>query len=151
MKILIDNKKAYYDFEVLDKYQAGIVLEGWEVKSLKFGRGSIGGSFIRIRSKESILSGASISSWKNGILKSNEEEKRDRKLLLKSNEIKRIEAMTKEKGLTVVPLEVYMDDRGLIKVNLGVVRGKKKYDKRSKLKERDIKRGIEQDRKKYNI
>jgi len=151
MKTLIDNKKAYFDFEVLDKYEAGIVLQGWEVKSIKTGKGSINGSFIKIFGGEAFLINAVFPTWKSGITHSPEEERKQRKLLLQKSQIKRIEAELKQTGITVVPLEIFENDGRLIKLTLGLVKGKKKFDKRQKLKDLDVQRRLEQDRKTYNF
>lgn len=151
MKTLIDNKKAYFNFEVLDKYEAGIILEGWEVKSLKSGRGSISGSYIKIKSNEIFLIGATIAALSTSISKSADEEKRDRKILLHKNQIAKILLEIKKSGITAVPLEIYSNEKGIIKIVVGLVKGKKKFDKRNKLKEEDIKRRLDQDRKKYNF
>jgi len=151
MKTLIDNKKAYFNFEVLDKFEAGLILKGWEVKSLKSGRGSINGSYIRIKNEEAFLLNATIVSWKSGFKKSLEEEKQERKILLHRKQIKQINVGVKQAGVTAVPLEIYQNDKGIVKMTIGLVRGKKKFDKRQKLKEQDIERRIDQDRKKYNF
>jgi len=151
MKTLIDNKKAYFNFEVQDKYEAGLILEGWEVKSLKTGRGSINSSYIKIKGSEVYLVNATIATWKSGFIKSPEEERKDRKILLNREEIKKINIKVKQVGITAVPLELYTNDKGIIKITVGVVRGKKKFDKRQKLKDEDMKRRIDQDRKKYNF
>jgi len=151
MRTLIDNKKAFFDFEVLDKYEAGIVLQGWEVKSVKTGKGSVNGSFIKIFGEEAFLVNAIIPNWKSGITHSTEEERRQRKLLLQKNQIKRIDLELKKKGITAVPLEVIENDGKMVKVVIGLVRGKKKFDKRQKLKEKDMQRRLDQDRKRFNF
>ena len=151
MRTLIDNKKAYFDFEVLDKYEAGIVLQGWEVKSLKSGRGSISGSFVKIFGNQAFLVNAIIANWKSGVVYSPEEERKQRSLLLQKNQIKRIDLELKKKGITAVPLEIYENEGKLVKVLIGLVRGKKKFDKRQKLKEKDMQKRLDQDRKQYNF
>ena len=151
MRTLIDNKKAYFDFEVLDKYEAGIVLQGWEVKSFKTGKGSVNGSFIKIFGDEAFLVNSIVPNWKSGEKHTPEQERRQRKLLLQKNQIKRINSELKQKGITAVPLEVIENDGKLVKVIIGLVRGKKKFDKRQKLKEKDLQRRLDQDRKRYNF
>jgi SsrA-binding protein len=151
MRIIASNKKAYFNFEIIEAFEAGIILEGWEVKSVKANKIDIGSAYIKERSGELFLLGSNIPTWKYGFEKAKAMQLRDRKLLLHRNQIGKITAALKEKGVTVVPLEVYQSDSGLIKVTVALARGKKKYDKRSKLKEKDLKRRVEIERKKYNF
>lgn len=151
MAVLITNKKIYHDYEVLDKLEAGIVLKGWEVKSIKAGHGSIIDAFVKEKNGEAILTNIMIPAWKTSSYISKEEENSDRKLLLKKREILSLSEKAKKDGLTIVPLEIYTTGKGIIKVMVALVKGKKKYDKRQKLKEKDIKKRIDQDRKAYNF
>jgi len=151
MKTLSSNKKAYFDYEVLDKVEAGILLFGWEVKSVKNGSMSLSGSFVVNKGGEMFILGSFVPSWKSSPKVGKEQEQRDRKLLLNKNEIRNLSEKAKQSGLSIVPLEVIQDDRGLVKVEIALVRGKKKYDKRAKLKERDMKRRIDADRKQFNF
>lgn len=151
MKILSSNKKAYYDYEVLDKYEAGISLLGWEVKSIKNTNFNITNGYIVPRDNELLMVGMRVGLLQGSFEQDKNRETRDRKLLLKKSEIFTIMHKVKTKGLTVVPLEVYLNDRGLIKVAIAIVKGKKKYQKKDKIKERDQIRSIEIDRKSYSI
>lgn len=151
MKILSSNKKAYYDYEVLDKYEAGISLLGWEVKSIKNTNFNITNGYIVPRDNELLMVGMRVGILQGSFEQDKNKETRDRKLLLKKSEIFTIMHKVKTKGLTVVPLEVYLNDRGLIKVAIAIVKGKKKYQKKDKIKERDQIRSIEIDRKSYSI
>lgn len=151
MKILSSNKKAYYDYEVLDKYEAGISLLGWEVKSIKNTNFNITNGYIVPRDNELLMVGMRVGLLQGSFEQDKNKETRDRKLLLKKSEIFTIMHKVKTKGLTVVPLEVYLNDRGLIKVAIAIVKGKKKYQKKDKIKERDQIRSIEIDRKSYSI
>ena len=127
---MIDNKKAYYDYEILEEYECGMKLEGWEVKAIAERTCSIAGSHCVVYNTDIMLVGASIGSSENDIL-------RTRKLLLHKKEIARLIGKTKEKGLTLIPLRVYTK-RGKFKLAIGVARGKKEYDKRATEKKRDI-------------
>jgi len=151
MKMLVNNKKAYYNYEVIQKVEAGIVLEGWEVKSVKAGKFNISGAYIKHIDNELFLVNARVVSYKFGRMKNREQEHRERKILLRKRQITRLATSSKQIGYTIVPLEVYENDIGLIKLTIALVKGKKKYSKKAKLKERDMKRRVEFERKKYNI
>jgi SsrA-binding protein len=151
MKILLKNKKAFFDYEILHKYEAGIQLLGWEVRSLKDGNAHITGAFIRNRGNEFFLFESRIGILKSAFEKDLKQEHRERKLLLHKNEVRKILAAIKEKGTTIVPLEVYVNDRGFIKISMGIGKGKKKYDKREKIKSRDLQRSLDLDRKVYKF
>lgn len=127
---MIQNKKAFFDYEILEEYQCGMKLEGWEVKAIAENTCSIAGSHCVIMNGDIMLVGASIGSSEN-------EMQRSRKLLLHKKEISRLVGKTKEKGLTLIPLKVYTT-RGKFKLSIGVARGKKEYDKRETEKKRDI-------------
>ena len=151
MKVLASNKKAYFNFEILEKFEAGIVLKGWEVKAIKASRVSFSGSYIKPIKSELFLEGTSVHQLKYSLPKGNEEQNRSRKLLLKRKEIDKITAGGKMKGNTSVPLEIVEDNKGLVKVVVALVRGRKKFDKRQKLKEREMAKKINFERKKYNF
>lgn len=127
---MIQNKKAYYDYEILEEYECGMKLEGWEVKAIAEKACSIAGSHCVVMNGDVMLVGASIGSAGNEMMRS-------RKLLLHKKEIARLIGKTKEKGLTIIPLKVYTV-RGKFKLTIGVAKGKKEYDKRSTEKKRDI-------------
>jgi len=141
MKTLVTNKKAQYQYEFLEKFKAGIVLKGQEVKSIKAGRMTLGGSFVVLKENEVFLIGANIPPYQPKNAPPDYEPQRSRKLLLKKLEIKKLIGKAKQKGLTIVPLRVYTE-RGKIKVEFGIARGKKKFDKREKIKKREVEREI---------
>lgn len=151
MKVLASNKKAYFDFDILENVVAGISLYGWEVKSIKANRISLNGAYIKVSSNELFLDGASITPLKFSPAVSRNEESRQRKLLMTKKQIALLNASAKQPGNTIVPLEVIENEKGLIKVNVALVRGRKKFDKRQKLKEKDVQKQINFERKKYNI
>lgn len=151
MKVLLSNRKAYFNFEILDKFEAGIELYGWEVKSLKATNANIANAYIRENNREIFLMQARIGLLKGSFISDKKLEFRDRKLLLHANEIRAIISKSKMPGNTAVPLEIYINDRGLIKIQIAIVKGKKLYEKKQKIKERDMKRSLEIDRKIYKI
>jgi len=133
------NRKAYYDFEMITEFEAGICLLGTEVKSIRLGNASFSDSYCFFENGELFLKNLHISEYKNGIKP--HETKRDRKLLLTKRELRRIEKSIQEKGLTIVPLTLFFKDN-LIKVKIAIARGKKAYDKRNSIKDRDNKRNL---------
>ena len=141
-KALAENKKAYYDYEILDKYEAGIILTGQEVKSIKTGKTSIKGSYVVIRSEEVFLIGAFVSPYQPKNSPPDYDPQRSRKLLLKKSEIKELIGKSKEKGIALVPLKVY-SKHAKIKLAFGLGKGKKKSDKRETIKKREIQREIQ--------
>ena len=142
------NKSARFNYFVIDEYEAGIVLTGTEIKSVRNGSCNIKDSYGIIRKGEVYLLNMFIGQYKEGNL-FNHNETRDRKLLLHKKEIKKISKDIEVQGLTIVPLKVYFKDSKL-KVLIGVCRGKKTFDKRETIKERDIKRDVERNLKKYS-
>lgn len=152
MKILASNKKAYFNFDILESFESGIVLNGSEVKSVKEGRISLAGSYIKIKNSEMFLLNTKIPQYKFSAIRLTEaEESRERKLLMHKKQIANLDTKLKQSGTTLVPLEVFTNDKSLIKVTVSLVKGRKKFDKRAKLKEKDMKRGVENDRKRYRI
>ena len=139
---LIEHKKARLDYEILEEYEAGLELLGGEVKSLRGGQGKLEGAHIIIRGGEAYLVGSSIPPYQPANTKEEYDPTRTRKLLLTKKEIAALAAYEGQKGLTIVPLRVYNKGRNL-KLAIGVARGKKKYDKRATLKERDTKREMD--------
>ncbi|WP_022847384.1 MULTISPECIES: SsrA-binding protein SmpB [unclassified Desulfurobacterium] len=135
----IKNKKAFYDYEILEKYEAGIELKGTEVKSLREGKANLRDSFVRIDNNEAYLFNAYIAPYTHGNL-FNHEPTRRRKLLLHKREIKRLLGKSQEKGLTIVPLRMYFNKRGKVKVEIALAKGKKLYDKRETIKKREQER-----------
>lgn len=144
---LVANRQAFHQFEILETFEAGIALLGTEIKSLRDNGGSLSEAFVRVISNELWLIGASIAPYKYGNV-NNHEEKRQRKLLMHKKEIAYLKEATKEKGLTIVPLGMYLK-YGRVKIKIATARGKKAYDKRHVLKERDDKRRMERAMKHY--
>lgn len=140
-KLIANNKKAYYDYFIEDKIEAGICLQGTEVKSLRLCKCSIKESYIKITNGEVFIIGMHIATYENGNIY-NHEETRTRKLLLKKSEILKLQQQVDKNGYTLVPLRVYFSNQ-YAKVEIGLAKGKKKYDKRQSLKEKDMKRQIE--------
>ncbi len=139
MPVLAQNKKAYYDYQILEKYEAGVVLNGQEVKSIKNGRVSIKGSYVKIRNGEAFLIGAVIPPYQPANAPADYNPQRERKLLLKRKQLDYLMGKTRIKGLTLLPLKVYTKN-GLIKVQMGLAEGKRRKDKREKIKEREAER-----------
>ena len=137
--VLAQNKKAYFDYEILETLEAGIVLIGQEVKAIKTGHIGLKGCFVTLKNQELFLIGANIPPYQPKNAPQDYEPERPRKLLLKKTEIKSLIGKTKQKGLTLIPLKVYTK-RGKIKLLFGLARGKKKIDKREKIKKRDFER-----------
>jgi SsrA-binding protein len=142
------NKKAYRNFELVDKYEAGMSLFGTEVKSLRAAQGNLDGSYARIIGNECWLVGATIAQYKQAGA-NNHEPTRKRKLLLHKQEIRKIRTKLEQRGFTLVPLRIYFSSRGLAKIELALARGKRQYDKRRKITERQQKRDISRDMKRY--
>ncbi len=140
-KDLASNKRAFYDYEILDTLEAGIVLVGTEVKSLKDHGGNLQDSYILVAKSAVVLKNASISLYRFGNLH-NHEEKRERKLLLHKQEILKLKEASERKGLTLIPLALYLK-KGIIKVKIGIAKGKKTYDKRESVKDKEMKRDID--------
>jgi SsrA-binding protein len=145
-KDLVTNRKAYFDYEILEKFEAGIVLLGMEVKSLKQGKASIVGAYVVIKYHEAFLLNTSIPPYQPQNTSPDYEPQRTRKLLLKTKEIDYLSGKNKRQGLTLIPLRVY-NKNGLIKVEIALVKGKKKFDKREVVKRREIKKRIEETKK----
>ncbi len=138
IKMEIVNRKARYDYEILDKYEAGIVLTGTEIKSIRNGNANLKDSYAVIKNNEVFLLNMHISEYKEGNI-FNHDENRTRKLLLHKNEIKKINDKISIKGLTLVPLKLYFSN-GKAKIELALARGKHTYDKKEVIKQRDIDR-----------
>ena len=139
-KLIASNKKAFHDYFVLQKYEAGVALTGTEVKSLRDGKANLKDSYVTFKEGEALLFGLHISPYSHGNLQNHEPE-RTRKLLLHRREIEKLHVETTEKGLTVVPLRLYFKG-GRVKAEIAVVRGKKQYDKRESEKKREMDREL---------
>ena len=148
-RLIANNKKAYHEFFVEEKYEAGIALAGTEVKSLRQGQCSIKEAFIRIEKGEMFIYQMHIPPYEKGNI-FNRDPLRIRKLLLHKSEINKLLGKIKEKGYTIIPLQVYFKD-SLVKVEIGLARGKKLYDKRADIAKRDMKREAERDFKIRNL
>ncbi len=137
----MNNRQAYFNYSIEDKYVAGIVLLGTEVKSIREGKLSFNDAFCLFDDGELWVRGLFIASYTHGTA-NNHIEVHDRKLLLNKKELKKIQARIKEKGYTVVPLKVFFTDKNLVKVEIGLGRGKKLHDKRETIKNRDVEKEI---------
>ena len=148
-RLIANNKKAYHDYFIEEKYEAGIALHGTEVKSLRMGKCSIKESFIRIERNEVYIYGMHISPYEKGNI-FNKDPLRVKKLLLHRDEIRKLQGKISEKGYTLVPLQVYFK-KSLIKVEIGLAKGKKLYDKRQDIAKKNQRREAERDFKVKNL
>jgi len=139
--INIRNRQASYEFELLDKYIAGLVLMGTEIKSIREGKVNLQDGYCYFNNGELFVKGVNITPYAQGT-HYNHEAQRERKLMLKRMELKKLERKVEEKGLTLVPLRLFINDRGFAKLEIAVARGKKVHDKRENIKERDAKREL---------
>jgi SsrA-binding protein len=144
IKVVCSNKKAYYDYFVDETYEAGIVLKGTEVKSLRLGRANLRDTYARIINGEVFLVNLHISPYEQGDRFTQPDTTRTRKLLLNRREIKKLIGKTKEKGYTLIVTKIYFKD-GKAKAELGLARGKKHYDKRESIKQKDMAREVSRD------
>lgn len=139
----MNNRQAYFNYAIEDKLEAGVVLMGTEVKSIREGKVSFNDAFCLFDKHELWVRGLYIAEYKLGTT-NNHIAVYDRKLLLRKKELKKLEAKIKEKGFTIVPLKVFFNDKELVKIEIGLGRGKKEHDKRQTVKERDSKKEIKQ-------
>jgi len=146
--INILNKRAKFDYEILDKYTAGIVLSGTEIKSIRLGKASITESFCEFHEGELFVINSTIEEYLYGT-HYNHKTKSERKLLLNKKELKKLNKDSDNKGLTIVPLRLYTNEKGLAKLEIALCRGKKNYDKRESLKEQDTKRDLDRIKKAF--
>ncbi|MEM6735902.1 MAG: SsrA-binding protein SmpB [Bacteroidota bacterium] len=140
--IHIKNRKANFQYEFVEKFEAGMVLKGTEIKSVREGKASIQEAYCYLKTNEVFIKGMNISPYANASFECHEMA-RDRKLLLKRKEIEKLRTKTEEKGLTVVPVRLYLNNRGFAKLEIALARGKKIYDKREDIKKKDQKRELE--------
>lgn len=147
-EINIKNKRATFDYEILEEYQAGVVLVGTEIKSIRMGKVSMVDSYCYFSEGELWIRGVNIAEYAWGTC-NNHVPKRDRKLLLTSKEIAKLARATQDKGLTIVGLRLFLNQRGLAKIVIALARGRKSYDKREYLKANDARREMDQALKKY--
>ena len=144
--ITIKNKKASHDYEFLEKFVAGIILSGTEIKSLRLGKATLSDSYCFFSDGELFIKGMHIAEYWWGNL-NNHDPLRERKLLLTSRELRKIERKIKESGLTIIVIKVFINDRGLAKAEIAISKGKKEYDKRETLKRKDASREMDRMRK----
>jgi len=147
-KIEVKNKRAEFDYQILERYQAGIILTGSEIKSIRNGGGSISEAFCILRDGELFVKNMNIPEYSHGAY-ANHEPLRVRKLLLNKKELNKIDAKVREKGLTLIPLRLTTNDRGIVKIEIGLAKGKKMYDKRDSIKQKENKRELERVMKRY--
>lgn len=143
LKLVANNKKAYHDYFIEEKYEAGIVLHGTEVKSLRMGKCSIKEAYVQVDKGEVYIYGMNISPYEKGNI-FNKDPLRIRKLLLHNYEIRKLIGASSEQGYTIMPLQVYFKD-GRAKIEIGLAKGKKLYDKRHDMAKKDMKREVEKD------
>lgn len=141
MEVSIKNRRARYDYEIVDTYTAGIVLTGTEIKSIRQGKASLADTYCYVDNGEVWVKNMYIAEYFYGTY-NNHTERRERKLLLNRKEIRQLEKSSKEAGFTIVPLRMFLSERGYAKLVIGVGRGKKEYDKRQSIKEREDKRSM---------
>jgi SsrA-binding protein len=147
--VVIKNKRAEFDYEFLEKYTAGIVLVGTEIKSIRVGKASLVDSYCYFSGEELYIRGLHISEYWWGNL-NNHDPKRERKLLMTRKELKKLHKKTKEKGLTIIASKLYISENGYAKLVVGLARGKKSYDKRESIKEKDIQRDLKRAERNFN-
>ncbi|MGQ8335824.1 SsrA-binding protein SmpB [Sunxiuqinia sp. A32] len=140
--INIKNKRAFFEYEILERFVAGIQLAGTEIKSIRNGKASLVDSFCRFTNNELYVVNMNISEYDFGNI-NNHEARRDRKLLLSKKELQKLQKKIKESGLSIIPLKMFINDRGLCKIEIALAKGKKTYDKRESLKSKDAKRDID--------
>ncbi|HYW96777.1 MAG TPA: SsrA-binding protein SmpB [Bacteroidales bacterium] len=141
-RINIKNKRAYFDYEILEKYTAGLILTGTEIKSVRTGKVSLGDSFCYIKEGEVFVKNMNIAEYKFAS-HYNHDPNRDKKLLLEKQEIRKLLRKTRETGLTLIALRLFISDRGYAKLDIALAKGKKLYDKRESIKQKDNKRQLD--------
>ena len=141
MKIFSENKKGGFDYEIIERYEAGMVLFGQEVKSIKTGHINLSGTFVTIRNGEPFLVGVKVPPYQPNNAGADYNEERQRKLLLNKKEINYLMRRSKERGFSLIPLKVY-EKSGRIKLEFGLAKGKRKYNKKEKIKKRDVEREV---------
>jgi len=139
--LLFKNKRVFFDYDIVDKIEAGIILMGTEVKSIRNGKISMNGSFCIIKDNEVFIKGMDISIYDEGSI-NNHDPKRDKKLLLHKKQINKIKIKLEEKGFTIVPIKIYPNENGIFKVEIGIGKGRKVADKREYIKDRESKREL---------
>jgi SsrA-binding protein len=148
MKNITINKKALHEYEILEKFEAGMALRGSEVKSIREGKVNLKDAYVLIRNREAILINSHIAAYSNASY-NNHEPERERKLLLNRKEIDKLDKKVKERGFSVVALRMYFNAKGYIKLEIALAKGKRLWEKRQKIKERDIRRETDRELKHY--
>lgn len=148
-KVNIKNKKARFEYEILDRYTAGIVLRGTEIKAIREGKASITEAFCEFKNSELYVINMTIQEYSHGY-SFGHNPRQERKLLLNKRELKKLEKEVKNSGLTIIPLLLFTNEKGLAKLEIALCRGKKLYDKRQTIKDRDNKRNLSRIKKAYN-
>lgn len=141
-KVITVNRKAFYEYEIIEKFEAGMALTGSEVKSIREGKVNLKDSYITLRNMEAFLLNSHISMYSNASY-NNHDPERDRKLLLNKRELQKLDKKIKTKGVTIVPLRMYFSLKGKVKLEIAMAKGKHSYDKKQTLKDRDIQRDTE--------
>jgi SsrA-binding protein len=149
-KVEIRNKRAAFQYDLLESYVAGIMLKGTEIKSIRDGAGSISEAFCFVKNGELFVKNMNIPEYSHGNLM-NHDILRLRKLLLNKRELKKIDTKTREKGVAIVPVRLFLSDRGFAKLEIALGRGKKSFDKRETIKQKDSKRELDRVMKKYRV
>ena len=147
-RIITVNKKAFFNYEIHEKFEAGMVLLGSEIKSIREGKVNLKDSYVEIRSLEAFLLNSHISLYSNASY-NNHEPERVRKLLLHRRELMKLDKKIRTKGVAVVPLRMYFNPKGKVKIEIAIAKGKREYEKKQKIKDRDIKREVERELKNY--
>jgi SsrA-binding protein len=147
-KIIVSNKKAFFEYAILDSYEAGIQLLGTEIKSIREGKANLQEAYCFFNLGELYIKGMHIAEYSHGGY-ANHDPVRERKLLLKKTELKKIQFKLKEKGLTLIPIKLYLNDKGKAKLEIAIAKGKKLYDKRQSIKSKDAKRELDRTRKNF--
>ncbi|MCK4761245.1 MAG: SsrA-binding protein SmpB [Candidatus Aminicenantes bacterium] len=142
------NKKAFHNYEIIEKYEAGMALVGSEIKSIREGKVNLKDSYVEIRAGEAFLLNAHISAYSNASY-NNHEPERVRKLLLHKRELLKLDKKVRTKGMSIIPLRMYFNPKGKVKIEISLAKGKRVYEKKQKIKDRDIKRDVDREMKSY--
>ncbi len=148
MKVITVNKKASFNYEILDKYEAGIILLGSEIKAIREGKVNLKDAYVDIRSGEAFMLNCHIGLYSNASY-NNHEPERERKLLLHKQELMKLDRRVKTRGVTIVPLRMYFNNKGYVKVEIATAKGKREYEKKQRIMDREIKREVERELKHY--
>ena len=148
MKNITVNKKALHEYEIIEKFEAGMVLRGSEVKSIREGKVNLKDAYVLIREREAFLINSHISAYSNASY-NNHEPERERKLLMNRKEIGKVHKKIKERGFSLIALKMYFNNKGFVKVEIALAKGKRLWEKKQKIKERDIKRDVDRELKHY--